>query len=255
MTVKLSTGLRTNMLGMKAANVALLTNTSTGTTLAYADNGASSDTITRLAGSFLTDGLAPGMLITTAGSTTAGNDISDTALTNVEALTLTMATGTLAASENFAAGTALCAAKGGSIWDLLRHGVIKIYSSAQPDEADDAITGTLLGYVSASAGTWAHAAFANGLLFGTAASAVMDKDSSQTWQCTATATGTARSFRFVANPTDDLSESTTLCRIDGSVGTSGSGDLNFDSVLWTSGNTYTVDSFELTFPEYYGATS
>jgi hypothetical protein len=56
----------------------------------------------------------------------------------------------------------------------------------------------------------------------------------------------------VANPTDAGASSTTLPRIDGSVGVSGA-DLNISNTVLVVGRTYTIDTFVLTLPEYYGA--
>ena len=80
----------------------------------------------------------------------------------------------------------------------------------------------------------------------------IEKASGETWQDTGIAAGVAGYFRFVANPTDGGGGSTTLPRIDGSVGTSGA-DLNMSNTTIAIGATYTIDSFKLTLPEYYGA--
>ena len=114
MALKLSTGLRNKLLGLQAQPVAVITEGLLGSNLAYADNGASPDTITDDDNNFITQGLAPGMKIYTYDSTTGGNDLSGVVLTAVAAGTLTFATGTLAASEGFATGTVLVACKGGS---------------------------------------------------------------------------------------------------------------------------------------------
>ena len=106
--------------------------------------------------------------------------------------------------------------------------------------------------ITVSAGAFAHGAFDNGLEFGDAASGAISKASGDTWQDQGLAAGTAGWFRFCANPTDSGAASTTLPRIDGSVGTSGA-DLNMSSTSVTVGATYTIDDFTLTLPEYYGA--
>ena len=252
MSLKLSTGLRNKLLGMQAEPVCVLTEGVLSSNLAYVDGGASDDTITDDGSNFITQGLAPGMKIYTYGSTTAANDMDGIALTGVTAGTLSFATGTVDTAEGFAAGTVLVACKGGSLKDVFHDGVLKIYSGSQPTDADTATSGTLLVTISVSAGTFAHDAFDNGLEFGTAASGAISKSSSETWQGTAVASGTAGYFRFYANPTDAGAASTTLPRIDGSIGTSGA-DLNLSSTSITSGQTYTIDTFTLTLPEYYGA--
>jgi hypothetical protein len=253
MSLKLSTGLRNKLLGLQASPVCVLTEGILTSNMAYVDGSESADTITTDAGSFVTQGLAPGMKIYTYGSTTPANDLSGVVLTGVTATTLTFATGTVAAGgEAFAAGTVLVACKGGSLKDVFQDGVLRIYSGSQPADADTAVSGTLLLEISESAGTFAHAAFANGLEFGDAASGAISKAAAETWQDTGIASGTAGWFRLCANPTDAGAASTSLPRIDGSVGTSGA-DLNMSSTSIVSGSTYTIDTFTLTLPKYYGA--
>jgi len=252
MTLKLSTGLRNKLLGLQASPVAVLTEGLTGSNLAYADNGASPDTITDDGNGFITAGLAPGMKIYTYDSTTGGNDLSGVALTAVAAGVISMAAASLAGTEAFATGTVLVACAGGSFKDVFHDSVLKIYSGSQPTEADDAVAGTLLVTVTVSAGAFVAAAFDNGLEFGAAALGVIAKAAAETWQGAAAASGTAGWFRLCANPTDAGAESLTLPRLDGSIGTSGA-DLNLSSTSITSGQTYTIDTFSLTLPEYYGA--
>jgi len=252
MALKFSTDLRNKLLGLQASPVAVLNETILSSNLAYADNGASSDTITDDGSNFITEDLAPGMKIYTYGSTTAGNNLSGVTLTAVAAGTLTFATASLAASEGFAAGTVLVACKGGSIKDIFHDGVLRIYSGSQPSDADQAASGTLLLEISESAGAFSAGAFDNGLEFGTAASGAISKSTAETWQDTGIAAGTAGWFRLCANPTDAGAASTSLPRIDGSIGSSGA-DLNMSSTNIVVGSTYTIDTFTLTMPEYYGA--
>lgn len=73
---------------------------------AFVDGGGSSDTITRSAGSFVTDGWKVGDRIVPNGATTVANDF-EAILTAVAALTLTFATATVDTAEAFASGTKL----------------------------------------------------------------------------------------------------------------------------------------------------
>ena len=255
MALKLSTGLRNKLLGMVGTIKAQIANDTYTSTLALVDGGAGSDTITDSGSNFITAGFAPGDVVYLYGATTAGNDTafaSGIVLTGVTAGTLTFATGTVAAAENFAGTTRLVCCEGGSIKDVFKDGVLRIYSGSQPSSPDSAVSGTLLLEISESAGAFAAGAFDNGLEFGDAASGAISKASSETWQDAGLASGTAGWFRFVANATDAGAASTTLPRIDGSIGTSGA-DLNMSSTAITTGATYTIDSFTLTLPEYYGA--
>ena len=254
MTLRLSTGLRDKMLGLQASPIVCSNSLNAGT-LAYVDGGASSDTITDSNSQFVIRNLAPGMKIYCFGSTTAANDTAFAAgitLTGVSAGTLTFATSTVNTAENFAATTFLVACAGGSVKDIFHDGVLRIYSGSQPATADTAASGTLLLEITQSAGAFTHGAFDNALEFGAAASGAISKSASETWQDTGIAAGTAGWFRLCANPTDSGALSTSLPRIDGSVGTSGA-DLNMSSTTITVGSTYTIDTFTLTLPAYYGA--
>jgi hypothetical protein len=144
------------------------------------------------------------------------------------------------------------ACKGGSLKDIFHDGVLKIYSGTQPTDADTAVAGSLLVTITESAGAFVAGAFDNALEFGDSAAGAIAKAAAETWQGVAAASGVAGWFRLCANPTDAGAASTTLPRIDGSIGTSGA-DLNLSSTTITSGQTYTIDTFSITLPEYYGA--
>jgi hypothetical protein len=238
------------MLGLQATTVAHLQ----GITGAFVDGGASADTITDSGSGFITAGFAPGQVLFCTGATTSANDtaVTGAVIQGVAAGTITLLTGIVNTAEAFAAATIISAAEGGSLKDILRDGVLRIYSGSQPSSPDAAVSGTLLLEVSVDAGAFVHGAFDNGLEFGDAADGAISKASGETWQDTGIASGTAGWFRFVGNPTDDGSASTSLPRLDGNVGTSGA-DLNMSSTAVVAGSTYTIDSFTLTLPEYYGA--
>ena len=248
MSLKLSTGLRNKLLGMQPA----IKGYKAGATLAYADNGASPDSITDSGNGLVTSGFAPGDIIYTRGPTTAGNQLEGVTLLSVAAGAMTFVTGSLAQSEAFPAAGTVMSFKGGSLKDVLHDGVLRIYTGSQPSSPDAAVAGTFLMEVTVSGGTFVAGAFGNGLEFGAAASGAIAKAAAEVWQAVALASGTAGWFRFVGNATDAGGASTTLPRVDGSVGTSGA-DLNMSSTTVTTGATYTIDTFTLTLPEYYGA--
>jgi hypothetical protein len=250
MALRLSTGLRNKMLGL----VATVRGAVQGINLAFVDGGAGSDTITDSGNGFLTAGFAPGDVLFVRGATTAGNDsaITGAVLTGVTAGVLTFATAIVAAAEAGVAKTIVACARGGALKDVFKDGVLRIYSSSQATTADTAKTGTLLLEITVGAAAFVHGAFANGLEFGDAADGAIAKATAETWQAVGLASGTAQSFRFVANPTDDATLSTTQPRIEGSVGTSGA-DLNMSSTTITVGATYTIDAFVLTLPMQYGS--
>jgi hypothetical protein len=240
------------MLGMVAIPKAVYSEGIGTGDLAYVDGGAGEDTITHSASGFITAGFSPGDLIYTYGSTTAGNNLVGVELTAVAAGTLSFATGSIAAAEGFAATTYIVCCKGGSLKDVFKDGVLKIYSGSQPSSPDSAVSGTLLVTVTLASGTFVAGAFDNGLEFGAAGSGAISKAAGATWSGAAGASGTAGYFRLCANPTDAGGASTSLPRIDGSIGTSGA-DLNMSSTTITSGQTYTIDTFTISLPQYYGA--
>jgi len=252
MALRLSTGLRNKMVGMEALITGLWIGNTIVTTIT--DNGASPDSIVAASGSFITAGFVAGDILKMSGATTVGNDTAFTGvrIASVAALTITVPTGTVDTGEVFDANTVLASANGGSLKDIMRNGVLKIYSGSQPALGDTAYSGTLLCTITESSGAFTPGSEANGLEFGDEASGYVEKCADETWSGVASATGTAGWFRFYANATDAGALSTTLPRIDGSIGTSGA-DLNMSSTAITSGATYTIDSFKLTLPYQYGA--
>lgn len=127
-------------------------------------------------------------------------------------------------------------------------GVLRIYSGAQPTSADSAITGTLLLEITVNGGAFSHGSPTNGLEFDAPSSGVIAKAAAETWQGDGLAAGTAGWFRLCGNPLDDGSSSTTLARIDGSVGKTGA-DLNLSNVSIAVSAPTTIDAFQITLSE------
>jgi hypothetical protein len=249
MALKLSTGLRDKMLGLKGTVVGAII----GITLDFVDGSGGDDTITDSNTGFITAGFAPGDVLFVQGSTSHDGPCTGAVLTAVVAGTITFATGTVAGTEVALAGTVVAIARGGSLKDIFKDGQMHIYSGSQPSSPDAAVAGTLLLTVTESAGAFVHGAFDNALEFeDDPTDGEMEKASGETWQGDGVAAGTAGYFRLVANPTDNGAADTVLPRVDGSVGTSGA-DLNMSTTTITVGATYTIDSFKLTLPQYYGA--
>jgi hypothetical protein len=236
MALKLSTGLRDKMLGMVAIPKAVYSEGIGSSNLAYVDGGAGSDTITDDGSHFISTGFSIGDLIYTYGSTTAGNNLAGVELTAVAAGTLTFATGSVAAAEAFAATTHIVCCKGGSLKDVFKDGVLKIYSGSQPSSPDSAVSGTLLVTVTLSSSAFVAGAFDNGLEFGAAASGAISKATGATWSGAAVASGTAGYFRMVGG--SNILEGTVTA-------TSGGGDLTLDNVVIAITQQVTVTSFTL----------
>lgn len=246
MTLAYSTKLRNMLLGgVPVRHVAALT----ATDIAAVDNGASPDSFTQVAAGFITAGFSVGDSVLVYGFTGGMAAIHGPfALLTVAAGEMTVATGSLAAD---AAGESvtIVALVGGSLKDIFKDGVLKIYSGTRPSDADQSIGGaTLLLTITAAAVAFTPGAVAGGLEFGAAAAGAIGKNS-ETWQGVAVQTGTAGFFRFYANATDAGGADPTFLypRIDGTIATLG-GDLNLTSTSIRSGSTNTVDEFTLTLP-------
>lgn len=245
MSLSLSTGLRDKLNSGKITSSCV---TITGTDIAAVDGGAGVDTFTSVAGGFVTAGFIVDDVIVVSGFTGANaGSIGPFALTVVVAGTLTVATGSITASDAATESITITTVLGGSIRDIFRAGVLKIYTGTQPTTADYAATGTLLVTISIGSGAWVAGTPTYGLNFGVSASGIVSKVAADTWSGVAVATGTAGWFRFYANPTDAGALSTTLPRFDGSIATSGA-QLNMSSTSITSGATITIDTFAITFP-------
>lgn len=128
----------------------------------------------------------------------------------------------------------------GSLKTIMAAGFLKIYTGAEPADADAAATGTLITTISlASSGT--------GINFDTAAAAgVLAKAPAETWSGVNGSTNTAGYFRHVAVG-DTGTSSTTQARIQGAIGVTGS-DLNLTSVSLVSGATQAIDFYTVAMP-------
>lgn len=122
--------------------------------------------------------------------------------------------------------------------------VVDIYSGVQPQSADDAISGTLLARATLSGGAFVEGVSTNGLNFATSVAGVLAKEAAEEWKYTGLANGTARWFRLRANAVDDGTSSTTLLRIDGSVGTT-TGDMLLSNLNIVTGAIGTIDTFNI----------
>jgi hypothetical protein len=121
---------------------------------------------------------------------------------------------------------------------------IKFYTGAQPITADSAPTGTFLGSVTIAGGTFTPGTATNGLNFGSPVSGVLSKASAEDWKFKGEVAGTIGWFRILGNGVDTELSSTTLPRIDGSVGIT-SGDLQSASVTSVVTGTITIDTFSV----------
>ena len=128
MSLRLSTGLRNALVGGHGLAHACLV----GANGAFVDGGGSNDSITDSGNSLVTKGFEIGDWIKTFYPTSDPGNVFSAKLLVVAAGSMEFATGTVGTAESFAAGTAVVASKGQSLQDLFKHGVIHIYSGAQP---------------------------------------------------------------------------------------------------------------------------
>lgn len=123
---------------------------------------------------------------------------------------------------------------------IMAAGFIKIYSGAEPADADAAVTGTLLCTISISSG-------GTGInMAASAVAGVLSKSGSETWSGVNAASGTAGYARHVAAG-DDGTLSTTQARVQGPCALAG-GFINLSSLSLTSGLTTPIDYYNIALP-------
>lgn len=155
-------------------------------------------------------------------------------------------TGVGATNESAGPDTLVVGVAGGSFKGIFRNGVIRLYSGAQPTDADQAETGTLLCEITLASGVFTPGTATNGINFGGVAGGTIGKASGEVWSGSNVATGTAGWARIYANDRT-LGASTTKARLDCSVATSGA-QLTLTSTSLVSGVTTTIDSAAITMP-------
>jgi hypothetical protein len=128
---------------------------------------------------------------------------------------------------------------------IMKNGRIEVYSSSQPASADDAVRGTLLGYITKDGAAFTPGSPTNGLQFDAPVGRVLSKAASQVWKFVAIAAGTIGWGRFTGNAADAGASSTTLPRIDFTFGVSG-GDIQIGTVTVEIGDEITINNFSLT---------
>lgn len=233
MTLRLSTKLRQQLMGV------VVTLTATDISAANADSSLNS-----VAGAFLTSGFRPGMVIDIAGFTGTAANNQWAHVTSVSADGLKMIVAVDVAFVDDAAGESVTlTAEAQSFRDIMRYGILCIYTGSQPATADVAPTGTLLLAITVASGAFTKGTLTNGLDWDAPVAGVLGKTSA-VWSDAGIATGTAGWFRFYANDYDVASNA--LC-FDGAVGTSGA-ELNLSSTSIVLAATTTIDEFEVTLP-------
>lgn len=129
-------------------------------------------------------------------------------------------------------------------------GALAVYTGAQPGSANDAPTGTFLGYFTKNGATWAPPGnVASGIDYDPPAAGAlkMVKPATDIWQCIAVASGRAGWYRFLPGGVADPGTADTTAtykRQDGRIATTG-GDLNLTTIDFVAGATYTINDHEI----------
>jgi len=238
MTVRLSTGLRNAMLDQKAVAQYQLT----ATTISFGSGTGTggNDEILDSGDGLL--GFSVGDKITVTGST------SNTFTAEILAVAAGAIEIALGATSTEAAGdpVVLASARGGSLADLFRYGVLRIFAGSMPTDADTTEGSTALVEITQSSGAFVAGTDTNGLLMGNVSSGVLATETGEVWSGVAGTTGTAGWFRFYDNSLS-TGASTTGIRFDGNIATSGAA-LNISNTAITSGGTVTIDTVSITQP-------
>lgn len=242
MTMRLSTGLRNAMLTQNSYPKNLIT----GLTFAFEDGTGTggTDRITDSGNGFVTAGYVAGDYITVAGSTS--NNVSNKKISAVAAGYVEIPAGSLVTEVAGDQVIIAAGAGGGSLDELLRNGVIEIYTGTQPSTADLAESGTKLLRITIGSGAFTPGTPTNGLNLATAVDGVTEKESGETWSGVGLADGTAGWFRYYSNAYGTGASSTAI-RFDGVCGV-GSGELRMSSLTVATSATTTVDAASITQP-------
>jgi len=232
MAFKMSSGLRSSLMGAQDTTGAVATLAFTVTT----------NVITTSAQNFLTLGFRPGDTITISGS--ASNDMVTT-IASVASDGLTMVVdGDLATEAQGATVTITACAK--TFKDVFRNNVIRVYSGTVPADADtDEGAGTLLLEISKSSGVVTPGTSTNGNNFDAIAAGVLSKDAN-VWSDVGLATGTAAWYRMYDNGRI-TGASSTAKRCDGNVAVSGTTFILSGTSI-KLGATTTLDTATFTMP-------
>ena len=234
MTLRLSTLLRQQLMGVRETYVAAL-------------GAVDTPVLTDAASQFLIEGFRPGQQIEVSGFETQTTNNQLYVVGDVTAgsmvVTVEVALVTEAASEDITLTLYPQAFR-----EVMNYGVLAVYTGSQPADADTAPTGTLLLLISESSGAFVAGAVANGLNFDEPVLGVIGKNST-VWSDAGLQTGTAGWFRFYSNSYLSMGSadgSDSVC-FDGAVGTSGA-ELNLSSTSIVASATTTIDEFEVTLP-------
>lgn len=235
MALQLSTLLRNALLSQKVA-------TANGGVGSACTASSSPNTASITGSGFVTAGFMAGDTIFLNSVTVTVNHLILT-IYSVTDTTIVVCEASVVSSET--AVNAVTKLNGGGFRDIMKTGVIRIYTGTQPLTADLTESGTLLVKITLAGGAHNTTTGINGLMFEEASAAgVLLKETNQVWSGVAGNTGTAGWFRFYSKA--DTTGGSGV-NFDGVAAMSG-GQLTMATTSVVSGATQTIDSFSVTLP-------
>lgn len=136
--------------------------------------------------------------------------------------------------------------------DIFLNGSIGVFTGPQPDTADDAARGTLLGRITMNGVAWSPGASAGGLQFLRNGPFVTNLPGDD-WLLVPSAAGTAGWWRLVSNDEDGLGASFSLPRLDGAISNvSGTPEMVLQNTALQVGTAVRLDSFFYSIPPIVG---
>ena len=238
MALRLSTGLRNQMLSLKAGAIFIKV---AATTISFeAGTGPHGGDLIKDSANGLGNAIVKGRITVFGSTSNNGTFDVDYVLTNGSQIELPV--GSLI---DGAAGPAvsLATALGGSFNDLFRNCVIRIFPGVQPVSADNDEGTSHLVELSLASAPFSVGGL-NGLNLNGSTSGTMVKDSYEVWSGNITTSGQAGWARmYDRNRTTGAS--TTAVRLDGSVATTGA-QFNLANTTLTAGSPISLDSMNVT---------
>lgn len=127
---------------------------------------------------------------------------------------------------------------------MMGYGAMRVYTGAQPETADFAPTGTLLGHITQDGLAHIPGSTQGGLLLSSTFPRSVLKDG--VWQLKGVTSGVPGWFRWVWNGTDNDTFSTFFPRVDGTVGA----DLILSVSTITAATDLPLDDFRLIMADW-----
>ena len=251
MTIRLSTGLRNNIVGPTGVAASFsggVIDVYTGTQPATSDNAVSGTLLGRvsIASATYTPETPASATITLAGSAGSINTLNIGAFNIIPLGAVNFITDLATTAQALAD-----AINRNGIYRATFPGTGAVVTVIAPAGTGDAHNGlalvaTVTTMTATSSGNITGGVDATaGLQWGAPSGGTVSK--SGVWSFNGVAAGTAGWFRMKASALDDNAASTTLVRLDGSIATSG-GDMNLSNLSIAIGSPTTIDSLTVTMP-------